>query len=85
MFIDCEPRIVDGVYVYSVTRLAASLAERFPHLVAKFAEYGAIVDALDAGTIAVDEGEYPVARLVGNIVNVANAPVGGRPALRILW
>jgi len=85
VFIDIEPREVEGVHVYSVSRLAAAVAARFPDLMERFGEQRGIVDALDDGRIETTESEYPLARLVGNIVNVSRHPVGGTPALTILW
>lgn len=85
VFIDTEPRVIEGVHVYSVSRLAAAVAARFPDLAARLGEQRGIVDALDSGQIETAESEYPLARLVGNIINVSRHPVGGTPALTILW
>jgi len=85
LFLDVESRVVDGAYIYSVNRLAEAVASRFAQLAERMARHSAIVNAIDSGEISVSEADYPIARLVGNVINVAAHPVGGAPVVMILW
>lgn len=71
--------------LFSVTRLAARMANENPEIVKRFDGYGAIVDAIDHRKIEVPEKQIGKARLIASILQAAANPIRGYPVVTFFW
>ncbi len=85
LYLDQVNEKAGGFNWYSIPRLADALLSRHPQLATQLGGRQDLVNAINSGEVEVSEDEYPMARLVANILNLARNPVGAKPAVVILW